>query len=250
MALREKALTTDAELFLFAVDSFVAHEKIKVGGRPWRQAEASAKDNRTPDFREDWLLHVLSAMAELLNCAFDGLPLRQFLDIILSHIPSDVTREESITAARLCLRKARWTNLLELDCQTVAGLLYQIVMKLREYWHREREFEKESREAHSTEDLKICGAIAREPSPFVFRRRLYHFPYYQSLLLEALSDGERHSVVEVIEHVWCGLFEKKLERCKNRLYQLQRDTNAALRRREIPLQVVRPAANWLYMLKT
>jgi hypothetical protein len=244
MALQEEILHSEAELLLLAIDNFLACYGKKLNGRSWTPGRGLTPNNRWETLMPDkWIILALAAFADPLASVYEGMPFRQFVEMILSAIPAGEEGQRLLAAAKMRARK-RWTNLYEIDCQSLAELLRKAADKLSEHQEMRRNWQVEKEES---EEARIHEEIAREPAPFKYQRTIYHFPYRQSLLLSILRDQKARNVPEVIDELWSGLWPRKLPDCKNRLHQLQRDTNAALHKQSLPFQIGRPAPNQIQL---
>jgi hypothetical protein len=244
----------------------------KLVGRIKRMFSWAVEEELLPARRDgrsvwDWLLYAFGAAAVALQAAGPKRTLREFVDTLIQGILDK--RALPLQGARQQLWNITWTNLLDLDCQTCAGLLRETVEIVRGYWDRDQEERQQSRENKGKGfDRADRGFLkkVRTPRPFPFNGKLYHFGYRQSLLLECLtdkasrepSDEEDHSVVSVltaIGHVW-GWFAgeadaegRTLAQMENRLHQLQRETNNSLKRAMLPLAINRPRFNHLQLIR-
>jgi hypothetical protein len=246
MALQEETLHSDAELLLLGIDHYLAIYVKELNGRSWAQSSGLSPNYPLGGpMPEEWMTLALSAFADLLSAVYEGMPFRQFVGMMLSATPAGEEGKRLLATAKMRARK-RWTNLYELDCQSLAAWLREAAESLREHvmMNRYRQAEKVI-----SEEARIYEEIAREPAPFKYQKKIYRFPYRQSLLLSILRDQRPRSVAEVIEELWSGRWPRKLQDCKNRLHQLQRDTNAAVHQRGLPFQIVRPAPNQIQLLQ-
>jgi hypothetical protein len=244
MALLEEILRSDAERLLLGIDYFLAWYVGRVEGRTWSEGKGrNANYAEGPPPPEEWMPLALSAFATLLDAVYVGMPWRQFAETMLSSVPASPEGKRVLAAAKLRLRK-HWTRFFDLDCQGIAAWLREAASTLRQH----EEIKRNGRSCFEPNEEEGVGAeMAREPVPFVYRRRHYHFPYLQSVLLSLLQEFQPRNVPELIDELWPGSWRQKLPQYKNRLHQLQRDTNAALLARRLPFEIMRPAANQLQL---
>jgi hypothetical protein len=237
---------SDAALLLFGIHRRLEVIKAKVRGVRLRPAKAITEDDETPYAPWAWLLCGLGALADLLELSPEWLPVKQLLEEVLRNWPVSTVGGPRLNAALAHLRKARWAALLYHDCEAVATLLRELICDLKRAAEADRISQKRLWKAHFGEtegDFKMV----RTPVPFHFDRHDYHFPYRQSLLLDFLRKGLLAPAGEVMEHVWGTLEGKRLNTLENRLHQLQLATNRTLRRKKLPLKIVRPEPNFLQL---
>jgi hypothetical protein len=245
MALQEERLHSNAELILLGIDHFLALLG-EVDGRRWKEGKGHPPIyNQEAPAPEEWIPLALTGFADLLATVCQGMPFRQFVETILNSIPAGDDGRRMLAHAKIRARK-RWTNLYEIDCQSVGAWFREAAATLSEHQRSLRE-RQESADAH--EEARVRMEIARQPVPFMYQKRNYHFPYRQSVLLSLLRDQKARSVLEVIDELWIGTWRRKQVKCKNRLHQLQRDTNAALNERGLPFQIRRPVANQIQLCR-
>lgn len=221
----------------------------------------------------EWLLLSLEAAADLLDLLRASSPwtiqglVRSILDSIN---PADAAAADAVRRTRKRLG-AKWTPLLGMECPQAAALFRGLASRLREEQRRNaaektnmlkllREAQEKAAEAEESRKRGEAAGERRQPAAFVWYGRTYHFPYRQSLLINALcrrcdtanmqtfgAEGGFEEVADddVIRAVWPGAPEGEMARYRNNLHQLQNNTNAALEQRKLPLRIERPASNFL-----
>jgi hypothetical protein len=264
MPLRRKTLQTDAELFLEGLDATLVRCEAEADGQLWRRAGefkgVSVQPRGSSSY--DWLLCGLGMAADILKAAGPAKTLREVVDTIIQALPN-------LKGARTSLWTITWTNLLDLDCLTAAKMLREVETFVRTGWDWKRDAEAEeltpARKKQRRKTTDPAARKARTPRPFHFGGKVYHFGYRQSLLLECLKDNQHRddwdhedksivSVQTVLGHVWSWFLgssgrRPSMEKMENCLHQLQRDTNLAMKNRDLLLQIVRPFPNYLKLIQ-
>jgi hypothetical protein len=262
MPLRQKVLQTDAELFLFGLDRFLTtYQDVLVDGRPYRGSRDIQRivAQKMGLSSWDWLLHAFGAAAAILQAAGPKKTLREFVDVVIQSVPNQDRSAAFLKDARASLWAINWTNLLDMDCQTCAGLLRETVKKLLAIWDTQELLSESKSDAAYENGQRAYLKKIQTPRLFSFERKTCRFPFRQSLLLECLCEnpdegeaGSSVSVLTAIVHVWSwgpGGNQGSLKQMENRLHQLQNATNKALMRNKIPLKIGRSRPNHLELIQ-
>jgi hypothetical protein len=189
---------------------------------------------------------VLGMAATVFGLVLPGTPVWQALDDCVRCLASDPARAAQTHELRQQLRAmSRGRGRLHL-LGWETGFL---VATLREFLRRQEQRDRRRLEAESgayAEAVAAADKAVCEPPPFVYRRKEYHFPYRQALLLECLKDREPVYEPYVAGHVWGGMLPKNY---RGRLRALTKDANDSLSERGLQLKIKRPTYRHLLLDK-
>jgi hypothetical protein len=186
----------------------------------------------------DWeTRRAMALVASALGLVLPNTPVWQAIDDLILSLASNPSRKGEAKELRVRLRgMSQGRDRLHLLAWE-AGFLTATVREILPIQEEQGGEEEEETGEHDD--------FSRQPPPFRYRGRDYHFPYRQALLLECLLGQGTVFEAEVVEHVW----SQPPKNFRGRLRKLQMDTNSSLAELSLPFKILRPCDRHLQLCR-